>query len=162
MFENDGSNALKQEYAFEIPELEPERRPERPQRAKRAKKRHLTAQKKVAIFAVTMALFAMASTVLVFKAELNTQYKNLSEEKAILSSLTAQAEQLSSEIESSGSIVAIDEKATELGLRQASQSQIVYISLGSEDGGQILAEDKSTGGLSLFLNKVAAIAEYLY
>lgn len=177
MFENDGSNALKPEI-LPIPEFlpdmnEPQAETElervaeeaarrQKKRAPGKKKKQLTSQKKFALMAITVTIFMMALTVLMFKAELNTQYRNLTATKNELSSLSSRVEQLSSEIEGSGSIVAIEEKAAELGLRQADSSQIVYISLDNTDHGEVLAEDKSTGGLSLFFNKVAAIAEYLY
>ncbi|MCH5187448.1 MAG: hypothetical protein J1F63_03525 [Oscillospiraceae bacterium] len=177
MFENDGSNALKPEI-LPVPEFLPER-PEpqveteleraaeeaakrQKKRAPGKKKQRLSSQKKFALMTITVTLFMMALTVLMFKAELNTQYRNLTVTKNELGSLASRVEQLSSEIEGSGSIVAIEEKAAELGLRQADSSQIVYISLDNADHGEVLVEDKSTGGLNLFFNKVAAIAEYLY
>lgn len=178
MFENDGSNALKQEALplvepFAEPELSPERDVERAadraakrkkQRmaAEKAKKRQLTAQRKGAIVMAAVAVFSMALVVLMFKAELNTEYRNLSFKKDELSGLSSRVEQLSSEIEGGGSLVAIEEKAAEMGLYQADDSQLVYISLGLTDSGEVLAEDSGTGGLNLFLNKVAAVAEYLY
>ncbi len=164
MFENDGSNALKpNDYALIIPEQAAEEAARRRRRrAAKPRQRQLTSQQKSAVVAVTIALFAMALTVLMFKAELNTDYKELSQSKERLETLSSRAEQLSSEIEGGGSLVAVEEKAAELGLQQASESQKVYISLGGEDSGEILAEDSGTGGLSQFFNKVAAIAEYLY
>ncbi len=171
LYENSGSNALK-EYGYAIPEWEaPEqkssaRRPkkgaEASQASKKAQKRALTAQMKFAVCLVTAAVFAMAFTVLMFKATLNTEYKTLSERKAQLSDLTSQVEQLSSEIEGRNVISAVDEKATEMGLHQADKEQIVYITLDSGDSGEVLAEDGSNRGLRLFFNKIAAIAEYLY
>ncbi len=164
MFENDGSNALKpNDYAITLPEQTAQEAARRRRRqAAKPRQRQMSSQQKSAVVAVTIALFAMALTVLMFKAELNTNYKELSQSKDKLAVLSSRVEQLSSEIEGGGSLVAVEEKAAELGLSQAEQSQIVYITLGGKDSGEILAEDGGTRGLSQFFNKVAAIAEYLY
>ncbi len=156
MFETDGSNALKREYELEeqSESLRPKRRP--------SVKKGLSAGNKAAMLAAVTALFILAFTVLIFKAALNTEYKSLSEKKDELSNVTSQVEQLTSELEGASGIVAVDEKAAEMGLQSASSDQIVYISLDDADKGKILAEDKSGRGIHLFFNKVAAIMEYLY
>ncbi len=158
MFETDGSNALKREY--ELPEQQNER--QQPKRRPSGKKKGLSARNKAAMLAAVAALFILAFTVLIFKAALNTEYKNLSAKKAELNDVTSKVEQLTSELEGAGGIVAVDEKAAELGLQSASSDQIVYISLDDSDKGEILAEDKSGRGIHLFFNKVAAVMEYLY
>lgn len=157
MFESNGSNALKREYEYELP-VEREKKI-----AKRPKKsRKLSPRNKASLVAGVAVLFALAFIVLMFKAVLNTEYKNLSTQKAELERLTSEVEQLNSQIEGSGSLVAVEEKAAELGLVSASEGQIVYLSLDNTDKGEILAEDKSNRGIHLFFNKVAVIAEYLY
>ncbi len=159
MYENDGNNALKQYEYIEVPA---ESTPRHKKEETPASRRRVTAQKKALLMVCTLAVFAMAAIFLMFRAVLNTEYRTLSQKKDELSSVESKVEQLSSEIEGSGGVMAIDEKAAEMGLHEAYGSQIVYISLDSTDKGEVLAEDNSNSGIRLFFNKVAAIAEYLY
>lgn len=154
MFESNGSNALKREYEYY----------EAPKKKVAVKKqpKKLSAVNKMYMLAGVGILFGLAFIVLLLKAGLNLEYKNLSAKKTELTKLTAEIEHINSEIEGSGSIAAIEEKATEMGLVSASESQVVYLSLDNTDKGEILAEDNSNKGIHLFFNKVALVAEYLY
>lgn len=158
MFENNGTSALKPYEEYELPAQK--KKKVKHGSAKKTKK-GLSAQSKASIVAAVVAVFAMAAVILMFKAVLNTEYKALSKQKAELERVSSRVERLSSEIEGS-SVVAIEEKAAEMGLMEADKSQIVYISLNSVDSGEVLAEDSANHGLNLFFNKIAAIAEYLY
>lgn len=163
-YEVQGSNALQEkilqeelveEYAVPQPEEQPVVR-------RRPRQRGLTGQKKAAILARVIAISVMAMVIQVLMANLNTNYRILSQKKQELSSLEAQVEQLASETEGAAVIAATEEQAAEMGLYKVNRDQIVYITLDGTDSGQVLAEDNSNVGVKAFFNKVAAIAEYFY
>ncbi len=158
MYENQGSNALKDEVLYEIPQ--PRTAVQQPKIKKR--KRGLTGRQKAAIFMCTISVAALALLFQTLMANLNSNYRILSQKKQELSQLEAQVEQLSSETEGAAVIAATEEQAAELGLYKAGKDQIVYITLDNSDGGKILAEDNSNSGIRAFFNKVAVIAEYFY
>ncbi len=157
MYENDGSNALKQEYEYQVPEKEPKRIS-----APVRRKRGLTGRQKAAIFMCTIAVSLLALCVLTMMASLNADYRILSQKKSELKKLEAQVEQLSSKTEGAAVAAATEEQAAEMGLYRAGKDQTVYITLDNDDGGRILAEDNSNSGIKAFFNKVAVIAEYFY
>ena len=163
-YEVQGSNALQEEILQE--EVTPEfviPEPEEPVVVRRKRRaRGLTGQKKAAIFGMIIAVSAMAMIIQVLMANLNTNYRILSQKKQELSSLEARVEQLASEAEGAAVIAATEEQAAELGLYKVNRDQVVYISLDDTDSGQVLAEDNSNVGINAFFNKVAAIAEYFY
>ena len=164
-YEVQGSNALQEEIIlqeeatpeFVIPEPE-----ETPVVRRRPRSRGLTGQRKAAIFGIIIAVSAMAMIIQVLMANLNTNYRILSQKKQELSNLEAQVEQLASETEGAAIIAATEEQAAELGLYKVNRDQVVYISLDDTDSGHVLAEDNSNVGVNAFFNKVAAIAEYFY
>lgn len=164
LYEVQGSNALQEAYVQEAQEeeaiLEVPKQQEEPHR--RPRKRGLTGQKKAAIMGVIFALSAMALVIQMLMANLNTNYRILSEKKRELNNVEAQVEQLYSETEGASVVAVTEEEAAELGLYKVNRDQVVYISLDDEDSGRVLAEDNSNVGIRAFLNKVAAIAEYFY
>lgn len=160
MYEVQGSNALQEAYVPEAQVEEVVLEVPRQQEKSRPRRRTLTGQKKAAIMGVIFALSAMAFVIQVLMANLNTNYKILSEKKGELSRLEAQVEQLASETEGAAVVTVTEEDAAELGLYKVTKDQVVYISLDGEDGGRVLAEDDSNVGLRAFFNKIAAIAEY--
>ena len=164
MYEVQGSNALQEAYVpEELVEESVVQTPKKKPSARRVpRKRGLTGQKKAAIMGVVLALSVMAFIVQVLMANLNTNYRILSQKKKELSGLEAQVEQLASETEGAAVVTVTEEQAAELGLYKADKDRVVYISLDDTDSGQVLAEDDSNVGLHAFFNKVAAIMEYFY
>ncbi len=161
MFEVRGSSALQQETVIEVPQVEQEPRRQRPVRSK-TRKRKLTGRKKAVIVLCIFAVSAMAAVVLILMANLNTNYRILSRQKAELANIEAQVEQLASETEGASVVAVTEEQAAELGLYKAGKDQVVYITLDDADSGRVLAEDDSNVGINAFFNKVKAIAEYFY
>lgn len=52
---------------------------------------------------------------------------------------------------------------TRLGMQKPDPAQCVYITIETEDGGEILTEEpESNGGFSAFINKAKILLEYLY